>query len=91
MTVPAALVAFTGIVACAAAIWLQVVHTIRHPEPIAVPPRPHVAGVVWGHRVYVDVATFRGVLTARGVSYAGWARKHPAAAKIIRGNRTRHH
>ncbi len=89
MTLPAAVLALVAVLAFAAAIWLQVVHTIRHPKPIPVSTPPRVTGVVWGHRVFVDVRTLRGALSARGVSYEAWARKHPAAKTILRG-RTRH-
>jgi hypothetical protein len=89
VTLPAAVLALGVVLALAAAIWLQVVHTLRHPKPIPVPEPPHVTGVVWGHRVFVDVRTLRSALSARGVSYEAWARKHPAAKTILRG-RTRH-
>ena len=89
VTLPAAVLAMGAVLALAAAIWLQVVHTLRHPKPIPVPEPPHVTGVVWGHRVFVDVRTLRSALSARGVSYEAWARKHPAAKTILRG-RTRH-
>jgi hypothetical protein len=75
--------------ACAAALWMQVVHTIRHPHPIPISRPPNVAAVVWGHRVFVDAAPFRRSLHAGGISYRAWARHHPAAAQILR-RRSRH-
>jgi hypothetical protein len=90
MTVPAAMLASVAVVACAAFIWVQVVHTIRHPTPIPdAPPPPRIAGVVWGDRVFVHVRSLRSALAARGVGYAAWARKHPAASTVLRA-RTRH-
>jgi hypothetical protein len=88
MTLPAAVLALGGVLALAAAIWLQVVHTIRHPKPIPVSVPPRVNGIVWGHRVFLDARTLRSALSARGVSYEAWTRKHPAAKKILR-RRTR--
>jgi hypothetical protein len=89
MTVPAALLALGGVLSLATVIWLQVFHTIRHPKPIPVRVPPRVSGVVWGHRVFVDVRSLRSALSARGVSYQAWARNHPAAKTILR-SRTRH-
>jgi hypothetical protein len=89
MTTPAALLALGAVLSLATVIWLEVLHTIRHPKPIPVAVPPRVNGVVWGHRVFVDVRTLRSALSARGVSYETWARKHPAAKTILRG-RTRH-
>jgi hypothetical protein len=91
VTFPAAVFVLVAMIVCAAAIWAQVVDTIRHPRPIPpAPPPPRVTGVVWGHRVFVDVRSLRSALSAHGVSYEAWARKHPAVKKILRV-RTRHH
>jgi hypothetical protein len=88
--VPAAVLASVVVVACAAFIWVQVVHTIRHPKPIPdAPPPPRIAGVVWGDRVFVDVPSLRSALAARAVTYRAWARKHPTANAVLRA-RTRH-
>jgi hypothetical protein len=85
VTFPAAVFALVATLACAAAIWVQVVDTFRHPTPIPpAPPPPRVTGVVWGGRVFVDVRNLRAALSARGVSYEAWVRKHPAAKKILR-------
>jgi hypothetical protein len=91
VTLPAAVLALVATLACAAAIWAQVFDTIRHPKPIPPsPPPPRVTGVVWGGRVFVDVRSLRSALSARGVSYEAWARKHPAVKKILREHARRH-
>jgi hypothetical protein len=80
--------ALVVVVLSAAVIWLRVVDTIRHPQTIPTPPPPpRVNGVVWGHRVFVDARSLRSALSARGVSYETWARKHPAAKTILRGGK----
>ena len=85
ITFPAAVLTLGAVLALAGAIWVHNVHTLRNPKPIPITVPPRVNGVVWGHRVFVDVRSLRSALTARGVSYQAWARRHPTAKKILRG------
>ena len=84
ITFPAAVVALGAVLALAGAIWVHVVQTLRDPKPIPITVPPRVNGIVWGHRVFVDVRSLRSALAARGVSYQAWARNHPSARKILR-------
>lgn len=81
----AAVVAAAGV---AVAVWLRVADTIRHPEPVSIPPRPPVKALAWSDRVFIDAPTFRSWLTARGYPYADWARKHPRARILLEARRT---
>lgn len=43
----------------------------------------HPTAIVWGDRVYASPAAFKQWLKARGVRYRSWARRHPAALRIV--------
>ena len=55
------------------------------PRPIqgnpAAPGQPGL--LVWGDAVFANPLELQAWLRIRGVSYAQWARRHPAAVKIL--------
>lgn len=67
----------------AAATWVKVERTMRHPRPVVITKHPRVSALVWSGRVYVDPETFRRWLAGRDVAYADWARLHPRALAIL--------
>lgn len=69
--------------ASAGLIWLEVVRTLRKPDPVFVPKPPVVAGVVWSNRVFVDQAALKHWLAVRHKSYASWERQHRVAAALL--------
>jgi len=81
------LVAVVAAAGVAVAVWLRVADTIRHPDPVSIPPQPPVKALAWSDRVFVDVPTFRSWLAARGYPYADWARKHPQARTLLEAPR----
>ena len=48
------------------------------------PAAPGQAGaLVWGNGVFANRLELEAWLRIRGVSYESWARKHPAAVKLL--------
>lgn len=43
----------------------------------------HSGALVWGNGVFANALELEAWLRIRGVSYKTWARRHPAAVKII--------
>jgi hypothetical protein len=73
------------VLVAAALTWLQVVKTIRDPDPLSIPERPQIAGIVWSNRVFIHERALERWFETRGRSYAAWARNHPRAAAVLRG------
>jgi hypothetical protein len=84
---PALLLVLTVAIAAAGVTWLKVANTIRHPDPLAIPDRPPIAGIVWANRVFLDQRALERWLEGHGRSYDVWARKHPAAVALLSGRR----
>jgi hypothetical protein len=84
---PALLLLLAAAIAAAGVTWLKVAKTIRHPDPLAIPDRPPIAGIVWSNRVFLDQQALEKWLEAHGRSYADWARKHPDAVTLLSGRR----
>jgi hypothetical protein len=82
---PTILVVLVVAVAAAVVTWLEVAKTIRHPDPLSIPDRPPIAGIVWSNRVFLDERALERWLEARGRSYVVWAHKHPSAVAILSG------
>jgi hypothetical protein len=80
----AVLPAMLLVLAAAAVTWLQVVRTIRDPDPLTIPARPPVAGIVWSNRVFIHERSLKRWFQAHGRSYAVWARNHPRAVAVLR-------
>jgi hypothetical protein len=78
-----AAVLILAVAVAAAATWLKVARTIRHPEPVSITKQPRVNALAWSGRVFVDAASFKRWLEARDGSYAVWARRHPRAVAIL--------
>lgn len=85
-----AVVLLVAIAIAAVVTWVRVAHTIRHPEPVAVPKQPRVNALVWSRRVFVDAASFKRWLDAHDLSFAEWARQHPQALVVFRRRPARH-
>lgn len=54
-----------------------------------VPVHGQPSSLVWGDRVYSNKQDLAVWLRSRGASYQKWAGRHPAAAEILEGSRTR--
>jgi hypothetical protein len=54
-----------------------------------VPVHGQPSSIVWGDRVYSNKQDLAVWLRSRGASYWRWAGRHPAAAEILEGSRTR--
>jgi hypothetical protein len=54
-----------------------------------VPVNGQPSSIVWGDRVYSNKQDLAVWLRSRGASYWRWAGRHPAAAEILDGSRTR--
>ena len=69
----------TGIILIATGV------AIFWPRPVeGTPAAPGQAGLlVWGDGVFANPLELEAWLRVRGVSYAQWARRHPAAVKIL--------
>lgn len=78
-----AAVLLLAVAVAAAATWLKVARTIRHPDPVSITKQPRVNALAWSGRVFVDAASFKRWLEARDGSYAEWARRHPRAVAIL--------
>ena len=74
--------AFVFVLAGAAATWIAVIERLRAPDPVAVRGTP--AAIVWSERVFRSEAELAAWLRGRGINYARWVRKHPAAVSILR-------
>jgi hypothetical protein len=48
-------------------------------------PKPKAAGVSWGGRTFTTKQGLGSWLSGRGASYSTWAKRHPAAAKLLKG------
>jgi hypothetical protein len=83
----AAAVVVLAVAGVAVGVWLRVADTIRHPDPVSIPPRPPVKALAWSDRVFLDAPTFRSWLAARGYQYADWARKHPQGRALLEDRR----
>jgi hypothetical protein len=64
--------------AAVAIVWVQVVSTLAKPKAVTGPlGQPQALG--WGSHVFSTPAQLRAWLAVRHVSYASWAKNHPAA------------
>lgn len=63
-------------------VWLRVVRTltatVNKPQPVGKPK-----AFAWGDRVFSSQAQLEAWLKARGISYSVWARRHPAAVRVV--------
>jgi hypothetical protein len=68
-----------------AAVLVVTAFAIFWPRPVegnpAAPGQPGL--LVWGDAVFANPLELEAWLRIRGVSYAQWARRHPAAVKIL--------
>jgi hypothetical protein len=48
-------------------------------------PKPKAGGVSWGGRTFTTKQGLGSWLSSRGASYSTWAKRHPAAAKLLKG------
>lgn len=69
------------VLAAAAFVWIHAIQSLTHPQRVPVKVRPEA--FVWGDRVFHDRAHLEQWLHDRGLSYDAWARKHPAAVRIM--------
>jgi hypothetical protein len=64
-------------------VWARVVHTLTE----RIVPRPPIGepqAIVWDTRVFTTDRQLKAFLDAKGISYAGWVSRHPAAFALIR-------
>ena len=73
---PWALTAAVLVVTAVAALWPRDVGTEE-------PPPGHAGLLVWGDAVFSNPLDLEAWLRIRGGSYATWARRHPAAVKLL--------
>jgi hypothetical protein len=68
-----------------AAVLVATAVAIFWPRPVeGTPAAPGQSGLlVWGDGVFANPLELEAWLRVRGVSYAQWARRHPAAVKIL--------
>lgn len=64
-------------------VWLEVGRTLRHPKPVQLAATTKPTAMAWGDRVFQGRSHLKAWLEAHGVTYAAWARRHPAAAQIV--------
>ncbi len=62
-------------------VWVHAIGALKSSEPVPVTARAEA--VVWGDRVFPNRRRFSIWLNARGISYAGWAAKHPSGVRIL--------
>lgn len=70
------------LIAGAGVLWLHVARTLTEAKPVKVAGPPPSA-IVWGDRVFSTSNQLRAWLDSRGMSYRGWAQRHPAAVRIV--------
>lgn len=70
------------LIAGAGVLWLHVARTLTEAKPVNVAGPPPSA-IVWGDRVFSSSNQLRDWLDSRGMSYRGWAQRHPAAVRIV--------
>lgn len=63
--------------------WYRVAHTLKTARPVKVPTIHPVTGIVWGDRVFNSRPALTAWLHARGASYARWASRNPALARVL--------
>jgi hypothetical protein len=64
-------------------VWARVVHTLTE----RIVPRPPIGepqAVVWDTRVFTTDRQLKAFLDAKGISYAEWVSRHPAAFALLR-------
>lgn len=76
------IVALLGLGAAALA-WYRVADKLTNAHPVTVPAIHDVTGVIWSNRVFSSQEALTRWLRPRGLTYAGWATRHPALAKIL--------
>lgn len=74
--VPWAIAAAVLVVTAGAVFWPREVGTEQ-------PPPGQAGTLVWGDAVFSNPLELEAWLRIRGASYATWARRHPAAVKIL--------
>jgi hypothetical protein len=63
--------------------WFEVAKILRNPDRVPPAKVPHLSGLVWSHRVFVDRLTFKRWLAAHDESFAVWVRQHPNALDVL--------
>lgn len=72
--------------AVAAAILVVTLVVAFMPGAVKSDPSPpgQTGALVWGNGVFANKLELEAWLRIRGVSYESWARKHPAAVKLLK-------
>lgn len=73
--------------AAAGLAWYRVAHALTTARPVKVPTIRPVSGIVWGGRVFETRAALAAWLHSRGATYATWAERHPALARVLETRR----
>ncbi|MEO5575999.1 MAG: hypothetical protein ABIR67_02455 [Gaiellaceae bacterium] len=76
MVLPWAITAAVLVVTAVVAFWPRPVGTEQ-------PPPGRAGTLVWGNAVFSNPLELEAWLRIRGASYATWARRHPAAVKLL--------
>ncbi len=79
LTFFAAVAAFAVAVAV---VWVFAAHSLRRGDA-GLRSTLQPTSIAWGDRVFSDRASIARWLRARGISYAGWARRNPSLASTI--------
>jgi len=64
-------------------VWARVVHTLS----ARIVPRPPIGepqAIVWDSRVFTTDRQLKAFLDVKGISYAEWVSRHPAAFAVLR-------